>query len=601
VSHITFKKLVVDAFLSYDHVELTLDGTGITYIKGINNSDTKASSNGSGKSALISESILWCLTGQTSRSTKLVSNLYLDRGASVTVGLDKENHYYEVTRGTHKSIVGNGIFITKDGVSVTKPRILDNEEYLKTELPELDWQVMTSILILSQGLVNGFSTLVNRDRKERLEKLASMESVFTSVKSMADNVYDRLLLDYNNKNFALTQLNAQVNANTTLINSLNNTITSIEARNAQVVSDDIKQQQIKQLDGLIAVETAKEVENNTKLTQLNAQVLSANSRVDSATTVYSRLSNTSNTLTNSINDAAICPTCLQPILDKAAEHVHTSHAEKQATLNALITSVSNELVELRSNVEPLRMQLADATAILNEEKGAVASLNNDIQNCITLSRSISNNIAMYNNQIKSLDIKADSVDVYKTQISELVVANNNLEVKISASVRAIAEAEKQVNIAKWLVAQTTRSIRSYMLEGVTNYINMRCKEYSEYLFDDAVVRLEADGSSLDIYLGDKLVENISGGEHRRLDIILQLAVRDLVMMQVGFTSNILVIDEVFDNLDNLGMVTVLDLITSQREVISSIFLITHKNDADLEYDKILTVEKGNDNISRIAA
>ncbi len=601
MSHITFKKLVVDAFLSYDHVELTLDGTGITYIKGINNSDTKASSNGSGKSALISESILWCLTGQTSRSTKLVSNLYLDRGASVTVGLDKENHYYEVTRGTHKSIVGNGIFITKDGVSVTKPRILDNEEYLKTELPELDWQVMTSILILSQGLVNGFSTLVNRDRKERLEKLASMESVFTSVKSMADNVYDRLLLDYNNKNFALTQLNAQVNANTTLINSLNNTITSIEARNAQVVSDDIKQQQIKQLDGLIAVETAKEVENNTKLTQLNAQVLSANSRVDSATTVYSRLSNTSNTLTNSINDAAICPTCLQPILDKAAEHVHTSHAEKQATLNALITSVSNELVELRSNVEPLRMQLADATAILNEEKGAVASLNNDIQNCITLSRSISNNIAMYNNQIKSLDIKADSVDVYKTQISELVVANNNLEVKISASVRAIAEAEKQVNIAKWLVAQTTRSIRSYMLEGVTNYINMRCKEYSEYLFDDAVVRLEADGSSLDIYLGDKLVENISGGEHRRLDIILQLAVRDLVMMQVGFTSNILVIDEVFDNLDNLGMVTVLDLITSQREVISSIFLITHKNDADLEYDKILTVEKGNDNISRIAA
>lgn len=624
MSHIIFKKVIIDAFLSFDHAELDLETNGITYIKGNNNSDSKSNSNGSGKSALVSESILWCLTGNTSRSTKIVSNLYLDRGASVTVLLEKDGHHYEVTRGTHKSLVGNGLFIVKDGVSVTKPRIADTEAYLETELPELDWQVMTSILVLSQGLINGFSTLTNRDRKERLEKLANMESVFSGVKSLADNVYDRLLLKYNAENAKLLGFNSKVTANTTLINSLNATIASIEEKNKLVVSDDVKQIKVAQLNDLIKAESLREAEVNKTLTDLNLKSKDLTFKSDQASAEYNKIANSINnnktqlnqlTLTikrntdeltkvsielNTATDNAICPTCLQVIADDAAKHVHVTYEERKAKLTEELYKDSQKISALEESIKNDTVIANEAAAVLTGIRNELNAISADISTNISLSRSIANNIAMYNNQIKSMDVKADSIDVYKTQISSLVVENDNLSVSIAGCIRELAELEKQVSIAKWLVAQTTRSIRSYMLEGVINYINMKCKEYSEYLFDDAVVRLEADGSSLDIYLGDKLVENISGGEHRRLDIILQLAVRDLVMMQVGFTSNILVIDEVFDNLDNLGMSTVLDLVMSQKDVINSIFLITHKNDADLDYDKLLTVEKGSDNISRIA-
>ena len=114
------------------------------------------------------------------------------------------------------------------------------------------------------------------------------------------------------------------------------------------------------------------------------------------------------------------------------------------------------------------------------------------------------------------------------------------------------------------------------------------------------VKLEINGNNIDILLGDRKFEDLSGGEGRRVDILLQLVQRDLAKNESGFSSNILVLDEVLDNLDNIGSESVIGLLEYKSPDISSMFIVSHKTDLNLPYDKRIKVIKDSNQISRIA-
>ena len=67
------KHLKLYGFMPFEDVDLDFDYSWYTLISCINNNaDDMAKSNGSGKSSLISDSILWILTGTTTRGTTQV-------------------------------------------------------------------------------------------------------------------------------------------------------------------------------------------------------------------------------------------------------------------------------------------------------------------------------------------------------------------------------------------------------------------------------------------------------------------------------------------------------------------------------------------------
>ena len=68
---------------------------------------------------------------------------------------------------------------------------------------------------------------------------------------------------------------------------------------------------------------------------------------------------------------------------------------------------------------------------------------------------------------------------------------------------------------------------------------------------------------------------------------------------LDFSSNILVLDEIFDNLDEVGCQKVLNLISNKLVDIESIFIITHHTDISIPYDNELVIVKGKDNIGRV--
>ena len=69
---------------------------------------------------------------------------------------------------------------------------------------------------------------------------------------------------------------------------------------------------------------------------------------------------------------------------------------------------------------------------------------------------------------------------------------------------------------------------------------------------------------------------------------------------LGFTSNILFLDEITDNLDNVGCKGLMDLISTSLVDIESTFVISHHSDElVLPIDSEIIVEKNSNGISSI--
>jgi DNA repair exonuclease SbcCD ATPase subunit len=120
------------------------------------------------------------------------------------------------------------------------------------------------------------------------------------------------------------------------------------------------------------------------------------------------------------------------------------------------------------------------------------------------------------------------------------------------------------------------------------------------VFGTDLIEFTLDGNNLLISYNGKEYEALSGGERQKVDLIIQFAIRDMLCKHTSFSSNIIVMDEIFDNLDDIGCQKVIDLITKKLYDISSIFIITHHgNELNVPYDDIIRIEKDNNGVTRI--
>jgi DNA repair exonuclease SbcCD ATPase subunit len=144
-----------------------------------------------------------------------------------------------------------------------------------------------------------------------------------------------------------------------------------------------------------------------------------------------------------------------------------------------------------------------------------------------------------------------------------------------------------------------RDFRGFLLSSVIAFIDRKSKEYSQEVFGTSELDFKLDGNNIDISYCGKSFENLSGGEKQRVDLIIQFAVRDMMSQYLSFTSNIIVLDEIFDNLDIKGTTNVLNLISKKLNDVESIFIISHNESLKIPYDDIITVIKDERGFSKI--
>ena len=189
---INFNKVILDGFMSFNHAELVIDDLGIVSIVGENQYEPLSKSNGSGKSAIV-ESILWCLTASTSRGSSNVMNTILNKGTYVTVDLDVDDKNYVITRAKSHCDYGNMLRIIRDGEDISGNTVTKSKEILSQEFQgKLDYDTLTSIIILSQGLPGRLSVLKPSSRKARLEELSNTDNYLEQLSSRVNGYHSEL-------------------------------------------------------------------------------------------------------------------------------------------------------------------------------------------------------------------------------------------------------------------------------------------------------------------------------------------------------------------------------------------------------------------------
>ena len=180
---INFKRIKFSNFFSFKYADIDLTNRGYTIVKGVNNNPIDNSqSNGSGKSS-IWEAISYALTGTTIRGVKDVVNNKGDDGAIVELEFDIDNDHYRVCRYKDTKEFKTDLKIYINGEDKSGKGIRDSEKLLAQYIPDLNAQLIGSVIVLGQGLPQRFTNNTPSGRKEILEKLSKSDFMIEDLKN----------------------------------------------------------------------------------------------------------------------------------------------------------------------------------------------------------------------------------------------------------------------------------------------------------------------------------------------------------------------------------------------------------------------------------
>ena len=601
--------------MSYEFANLPLNTPGYIFVSGENNNpEDMAKSNGCGKSTLFN-AIVWALTGQTTSGVKDVTNIYTNGTALAELDFNCSGEEYKIIRTKNPS----NLKIYINGEDKSGKGIRDSEKLLAEYLPEITDYLLNSVIILGQGLPQRFTNNTPSGRKEVLETLSKSDFMIEDIKQRISNRKDYL-------STLLREKQDDKLKNDTSISLLSSKLESEREQLSDLPSEDALQQDIDFL-------STKLEELSCSKQQIDEELGKLETTVDDLTTelfnisqckqqeledleledtddIRSLIAETKAEITSKTDRISelesiseICPTCGQKIPD-----VHkidtTSLKEEVSNLNLDLASYvqSMDVIEKENGrlVQTITDKYEDKKTTLieslDQNKASILSCKSEQSKIeedynsyyleFSQKHSQQDMLSKTKNQLE-LDIQHIVSDIDRLH-EENVVINNNIE-----------NINKHLDINSKMSTIVKRDFRGYLLSNVVDYIANRCAVYSKQVFGVENIKFRIEGNNISISYADKEYESLSGGEKQKVDIILQLSIRDMLCTYLNFSSNILVLDEITDSLDSVGAQKIFNLISNSLSDVETIYIISHHTDFSIPYDDEIQIVKGDDRISRI--
>ena len=617
---LTFKNIHIENFLSFGTADLLLDRGNYVLVKGENeNPVDNAESNGSGKSAIF-DAIVWALTGTTTRECKNVSNINSDNGAKVTLYFNVDDCEYEVTRTKDYKPLGSTLKIIRNGEDVSGKGIRDSEKLLSEYLPDLTSSFLGSVIILGQGLPQRFSNNTPSGRKDVLEKLSKSDFMIDDLKQKVSDrktQIQKLIRENEDKLLAATTSKSRMLKQKESIDrylqelpdkhELQEKIDTYNRKVEELVEEVEGKKQ--RLESESITELSKEKE--CKLLQLSSLNSSMYSELEQKKSEYSEqineLSERKQSLRSYIrtNETIrdVCPTCGQkligvekPNVDKERQElgeVETSlfdiSAKRDAELNVIKDSYMKKSKELDNEIQQLGNEILEKSKAQSELKRSIEELQKSIEQCKYRVASL----------VGQMDALEENAVRYNQELTSICDQLNEIEKEILYYTNEQGPLNRRSEIISKMNTILSRDFRGYLLTNVINYISDRAKFYSLQVFGNDNIGFQLAGNAIEISFDNKEYSNLSGGEKQRVDLIIQLSIRDMLCKFMGFSSNIIVLDEFIDGLDAKGCEQILGLIANNLTDVGTVYIITHHSSVAIPTDDEIIVVKDSNKISRI--
>ena len=299
-----------------------------------------------------------------------------------------------------------------------------------------------------------------------------------------------------------------------------------------------------------------------------------------------------------------CPTC--------GQHLPNVHKPDTSMQEATLQSYKNELNDINNELQKCDVQ--HQTYLMQIEKAFKEELYTVSKSLSDAKHSLHEVKSAYNHNSIILDNERNTYNklLYDKQNWEYFIKKqqeelHELEIEIARLTNLISitglakeDFDQRLAIVKKMDQLTKRDFRGYLLTNIINYIDQRAKKYCEVVFGTRELSLEINGNALDITYCNKIFDGLSGGEKQRVDLILQLAIRDLLNSYLGLSANILVLDEITDFLDKKSCQAVMKLLEKELNTVESVFIISHHaEELELPVDSQIRVIKNEYGISEL--
>lgn len=578
----------------------------------------------------------------------------------VRVDFEFKEHSWQILR-IKNATGSQQLAITKDGVLLPAKGLRDAEETLEKQLPELTMKFLGSTVILGQGLPQRFTNNSPAGRKAVLEELSNADFMIMHVKDNIQRRKTKLESELEITRERIAAAIAKIQVNTTNLERLQSQLTSLEEFDLVKAGEQLAQLEVegKKLNEILAerVELYKRkeaayLESKQEEYSIAAQIASYTSEIrqkceekknsilkeiyieidanlqkcsEESEGISEELRKIRESLEHkkAIVSGGFCKTCGQRLQGISQEEIDAAKAEipsleedvkcfekKLSTMKMLISDLrtkrqtEQQRVEAEVNVEKdleISAKKAEFDAKLNEIRKmedelrlAYMSAKRDSEGT---QEALSNKRTEYRVLKEKIQMHEKTVETVKSDIHRC-----KEDILKSESDRSSQEAlrdnlQERIKVISSMMTFASRDFRGILLEGIISQLDSILHSYAEKVYGSPLTKFVQDGNAISISFDGKEYEALSGGEKQRLDVLIQLSLRDLIVQTSGIETNILAFDEIFDALDATGCEAVMDVLI---ELGKQTFVITHRSkELSIPFDSTITVVKESNGIAHL--
>lgn len=176
--NLRFDNIDIESFRSIDRATVNLSNQGTVIVKGINEYEDNATSNGSGKSSIF-EAIIYALFEETSSGEKDVANRIKGNSFTITLTFEIDGDKYKIIRQGKSGKTSVALYKNEEDISA---RNKTDTNKLIAQILGISKSIFLDSVFLSQNANTNLASLTPTARKERLEVLTNTDSVVNSFK-----------------------------------------------------------------------------------------------------------------------------------------------------------------------------------------------------------------------------------------------------------------------------------------------------------------------------------------------------------------------------------------------------------------------------------
>ncbi|MBO5423986.1 MAG: hypothetical protein J6A25_00565 [Lachnospiraceae bacterium] len=618
-----FKKVTLHNFGSYAHAEFDLQERGFCLVSGQNNfKKDNALSNGSGKS-FIWNAVSFALLGETLQgiSSNLKNINATENSSYVKLEFSYNRDSYEITRFIAPK---SDLHIIKNGVNTSGKGVRESEKKFAELLPELTKDLLASVILIGQGMPNRFSSYTPTGRKALLEKLTKSDFMFEDIKNRLSDRLDKLKAKDKEYADSLLSLSTEIRV---IESSYNRHIAErdgikipdflVEINKLTEELTKIEQELAQNLTQKTVLETNSEALNSNllqatteKSEALQNCTLSYNAKKSELTNKLieykTGISVCESKLKELKSKTGACPTCGQQMPNSEQLFLKIQEQEIELKQNTIKLQEQNQLVknceETYNNYVAEINSYFDTT--INDYKEQLLSIKTQIATYTATINKLTTDKELITGQIAKLQHDQNHLQNYLDKLNSIIKQEaadlNRLKAAHQLSTDGKEQQGKHLKKSKEMDNCAKNSFRAFLLKHVIDRLNEKSKDYCEIVFETRELDIELSGNNLNITYCGKVFDSLSGGEKQRVDLILQFALRQILIEYLNFNSNIIVLDEITDFLDKKSCAAVMRLLEKELNTIESVFIISHHAETlDLPIDSEIHIIKNEQGISEV--